>query len=96
VGYAVFEKIDAETIYIAELALMPEIWRQGLGRKMTFAILDKEPTARRIVLVTERINILSQRFYTSLGFKPSSYRHDGYADEAYCSFEKTICPALLD
>jgi ribosomal protein S18 acetylase RimI-like enzyme len=89
-GFAIFEKIDHETMYIAELALSPDFWRRGLGTQMTYSILEKEPSTRKIVLLTEWVNLGAQKFYESIGFIPSSYTHPGYSPEEFRAYEKMV------
>ncbi len=91
VGYSLFETIDDRTAYIAELAISPPFWNQGIGKKLTFAVLDKLPEIEKIVLVTERINKVSQAFYERLGFASSDYTHEGYPPEKFCAYELDVC-----
>jgi len=86
-GYSLFEMLDARTAYIAELAIAPLFWNQGLGKKLTFAIVELNPGIEKIVLVTERINKVSQAFYERIGFRSSEYEHEGYPRERFCAYE---------
>ena len=90
VGFALFEPLENDTVYLAELAVSPECWGQGLGRKLTFAILEKKPTTRKIVFVTEHINKWAHAFYEALGFQPSDYTHEGYSPTHFRGYEKNL------
>ena len=90
VGFALFEKTGQEEIYVGELAIDPEHWRQGLGRFLMEAILEKEPETKKIWLITENVNRGAQRFYESLGFQPSSQIHEGYSSDLYRGYEKSV------
>ena len=90
IGFAIFEKHPNREIYVAELAISPEHWRKGLGKAMMDAILEKEPETRKILLITEHDNKLSQKFYEGLGYRRSSYMHGGYSEEVYCGYEKDV------
>ena len=90
VGYALFEQLSEDTIYVAESAVAPDFWGQGLGRKLTLYLAENNPLVRKVVLLTERINKVSQRFYEMTGFQPSSYMHEGYSVERFCAYEKVI------
>ncbi len=87
VGFAMFERIDAETIYMAELAISEDFWRQGLGRRMTYSIIEKDPAIQKIVLLTEWKNLPAQKFYESIGFTPVDYTHTGYSPDDYRAYE---------
>jgi len=87
VGFAIFEKLDTETVYMAELAVAEEFWRQGIGRRMTFSIFEKDLGVHKMVLITEWTNLQSQKFYESMGFKPVDYIHEGYDPADYRAYE---------
>jgi len=95
VGYSLFEMLDARTAYIAELAITPLFWNQGLGKKLTFAIVELNPGIEKIVLVTERINKVSQAFYERMGFRSSEYEHEGYPKERFCAYEIDVQGGIL-
>lgn len=88
VGYTLFETISDDTIYVAELAIRREFWRQGLGKKMTLFLADTNPKIRKVVVLTERINLQAQAFYESIGFQPSAYMHEGYSPDQFRAYEK--------
>lgn len=90
VGYALFESINKDVSYIAELAIAQAYWHQGIGTKLTFAILASDPEIKKIVLVTEILNSISRMFYEHLGFIPSNYTHDGYFSDRYVAYEIAI------
>lgn len=78
VAFAIFEKWDERSYYLAEMAVLPDYQRQGIGKKLVFSILEKEPTTQKILLVTEELNRWSQSFYEKIGFIPSSFQHPDY------------------
>lgn len=90
VGFALFERVDAETIYMGELAISEDFWRQGLGRRMTYSIIEKDPAVHKIVLLTEWKNLQAQKFYESIGFKPVDYTHTGYSPDDYRAYELVL------
>jgi ribosomal protein S18 acetylase RimI-like enzyme len=90
IGYTLFEMLDPHTVYVAELGITPAFWRKGLGKKMTFAVQEKNPHLQKIVLLTEKINLSAQRFYEALGFQPSTYTHEGYSPDRFCAYELTL------
>lgn len=71
-GIAIFEKRDQETVYLAEVMIAPEFWSQGLGRELIFSIFKQEPQFKKIVLLAEKANSRTVRFYQSLGFTESN------------------------
>lgn len=86
VGFAIFEKWDDQSYYLAEMAVIPEFQGQGIGKKLVFSILEKDPSINRILLVTEVKNVWSQAFYNKIGFIPSSFKHPDYP-ENFIGFE---------
>jgi len=92
VGYALFENISNDTVYVAELSIASDFWRQGLGQKMTLYYPENNPLIKRIVLLTEKINLQAQKFYESIGFEHSDYTHEGYSPDLFCAYEKRIRP----
>lgn len=88
IGFAIYEKWDEKSYYLAEMAIAPEFQGQGIGKQLVFSILEKEPATSRILLVTEIMNLWSQAFYKKIGFKPSSFTHPDYP-ENFIGFEYT-------
>ena len=80
VGFAIFEKWEGQSYYLAEMAVLPEYQRQGIGKQLVFSIFDKDQAAEKILLVTEKDNIWSQSFYEKIGFKHSSFQHPDYPE----------------
>ena len=87
VAFSVFEKWEEDTYYLAEMAVAADQQHQGIGKKLVFSIFDKDPSAKRIVLLTERANQDSQAFYKAIGFTPSSFQHPNYSPEQFMGFE---------
>lgn len=69
-GWALFyiNKNDKQAV-LEILCIDPAYWRQGLGKKLTFAVRDYYADVTKISLVTSRFNTVSPLFYQSLGFK---------------------------
>ena len=87
VGFALFEKWEPQTYYLAEMAILPSYQRQGLGRKLIFSLFDKDPATQKILLMTERRNTLAQSFYENIGFKHSSFLHPDYPPADFTGYE---------
>jgi ribosomal protein S18 acetylase RimI-like enzyme len=80
VAFAIFEKWEEQSHYLAEMAVLPDYQRQGVGRQLVFSIFDKDWQANKILLVTEKNNKWSQAFYEKIGFKRSSFQHPNYPE----------------
>ncbi len=78
VAFAIFEKWEEQTYYLAEMAVLPEYQQKGIGKQLVFSIFDKDLEANKIVLVTEQKNKSAQAFYEKIGFKRSSFQHPNY------------------
>lgn len=90
IAYAIYQKWDADSYYLAEMAVASGYQGQGIGKKLVFSILEKEPSVKRILLVTESKNRWSQAFYKKIGFQPSSFRHPDYDPDEFIGFEYVI------
>jgi ribosomal protein S18 acetylase RimI-like enzyme len=80
IAFAIFEKWEEQSYYLAEMAVLPEYQRKGIGKQLVFSVLDKDQETRKILLVTEKDNSWSQAFYERIGFKPSSFQHPNYPE----------------
>ena len=70
VGCALFEETENKgEVYIRELAVAPEYWQQGIGKKLVFSISEKISGIKKYVIVTRRCNARAKNFYAKLGFK---------------------------
>ena len=91
VGFALFNKTENKgEIYIRQLAVAPEYWKQGIGKQLVFSINKKINGIKKYVLVTRRINIGAKNFYTKLGFKESEYEHEGLDPKQYVGYELAV------
>ena len=71
VGWALFLKDDQKAV-LEILCIDPQVWRQGIGKKLVFSICDYFPEISHISLVTRKINVISPHFYEALGFKKTN------------------------
>ena len=90
IGFALFEKMAEDEIYVAELAIDPDFSKQGLGRRLMGAILEREPSTKRITLLTQWRNKGAQGFYEALGYQPSNFTHEGYSPDEYRAYELIV------
>ena len=86
VGYALFEKLST-SYYLAEMAVHPDYQGKGVGKKLVFSIFEKDPAAKKIVLLTEIENRWSKPFYEKIGFKPSTFQLPDYSPEIFTGYE---------
>ncbi len=86
VGFAIFERWPQQSYYLAEMAILPDYQRQGIGKKLVFSILDRDQGTKKIVLVTETANRSAQSFYEKIGFEKSLFEHPDYP-ENFVSYE---------
>lgn len=80
VGFVIFQTWTGQNYYLAEMAVLPEDQRQGIGKELAFSIFEKDQNTKKILLVTEKGNRWSQVFYEKIGFQNSSFRHPDYPD----------------
>lgn len=80
IGFAIFEKWEEKSYYLAEMAILPEYQRRGIGKQLVFSIFDKDQSAEKILLVTEKGNREAHSFYEKIGFKSSSFQHPDYPE----------------
>src|SRR5579872_3226264 len=53
IGFVIFEKWGGQNYYLAEMAVLPEYQRHGIGKQLVFSIFDKDQAAEKVLLVTE-------------------------------------------
>ena len=78
VAFAIFEKWEAQSYYLAEMAVLPGYQQKGIGKQLVFSIFAEDPEAKKILLVTEKNNRWAQAFYEKIGFKASPFQHPNY------------------
>lgn len=88
VGYASFDMNDRQdSAYIRQLAVTPKFWSKGIGKKLVFAIINQFESIKHLSLVTRRVNTIGVEFYKHIGFKESSFSHEGLDPKLYIGFE---------
>ena len=80
IAFVFFEHWQEKSYYLAEMAVLPEYQRQGLGRKLVFSIFDQDPLAETILLITDKDNKWARSFYEAIGFRNSSFRYSNYPE----------------
>lgn len=86
VGYALAVG-DGDT-HLAELVVRPDHRREGYGRALVTAVLDRQAPGTRVTLAVAADNAPARSLYESVGFEPVDRRPDFYesvdgtADEA--------------
>ena len=60
--------VDAETLRVFQLYVLPEEQGKGIGRKLMHYARESHPTAKRLVLNVAKGNDKAISFYTSNGF----------------------------
>lgn len=91
VGYASFEyDSSAKEVYIRQLAIAKEYKRQGIATKLIKEGIAQYPAAKKVVIITRKVNTPAIKMWEKLGFKQSAYMHDGYDANKYIGFEKNL------
>ncbi len=74
-GWALFLKDNQrdERAIINQIAVDPDLWRQGIGKKLAFSIFKYWKTCTNIALTTRKSNARSHAFYKAIGFKESDF-----------------------
>lgn len=80
IGFALFEKWEEQVYYLAEMAIEPAYQRKGIGKKLIFSLFQKDPSAKKILLVTMKTNLKAQQFYQAIGFLASDFQHPDYPE----------------
>ena len=83
VGFAVFSCSKIES-YLVNLAVLPELQRQGFGRVLMEFSLSRfaEKGCKECWLEVRESNLAAQAFYASLGFRFVSTRKNFYQEPA--------------
>lgn len=90
IGFISCNEESANVIYIRQMAVSPEFWGQGIGKKLVAGIQKKFPVAKKLVLMTRIVNRGAIAFYTALGFKKTDYLHAGLNPERYVGYEYIV------
>lgn len=87
-GFIGFEYNDiSHQVYISQLAVHPDYWKQGIGRELVFYSLQLYEQMEGLSVICRKINTTAIQFYEKLGFTKSTYMHSGYSPEKYCGFD---------
>ena len=78
IAFAIFEKWEEQSYYLAEMAVLPEYQKKGIGKQLVFSIFAEDREARKILLITKEDNKWAQAFYEKIGFKASPFQHPDY------------------
>lgn len=88
VGYASFDiNPSLKEIYIRHLVVKPEKQQRGIGKHLVFAIKNKYPVTKKLLVLVRKVNQNAHLFYQHLGFKQGSYTHQGYNQNLYDNLE---------
>jgi len=79
IGYIVFWCVTDE-MHILNLAVVPDLRRQGVARKLFLAALKRAggKGAKRAFLEVRASNTAARKFYSDLGFTGTAVRRDYY------------------
>lgn len=91
IGYASFEyEPNTKQVYVRQLAVANKYKRHGLASKIVNEGLLQYPEAKKVVIITRRVNVPALNLWKKLGFKESQYMHEGYDANKYVGFEKNL------
>ncbi len=93
VGFASFNLEGNDTIYVRQMSVDPDHWKQGIGKALIYKAREVFSQARTYVLMTRHVNTNAINFYKKLGFKETTYLHEGLDPKKYMGYEYTI-PAM--
>lgn len=94
VGWASFNPEGKDEIYIRHMVVDPEYQNRGIGKMLIFKSFEQLPQAKKIVLVTRRINKGALAFYRALGFQEASYTHEGLDPKLWVGYEYILKDSL--
>ncbi|MGI9214741.1 MAG: GNAT family N-acetyltransferase [Gammaproteobacteria bacterium] len=89
-GFIFWEYLGDNQVYVAELVISPNYWRQGLGTMFMKSIFNKKPNTKKIILLTERENHGAKKFYEAIGYKSSIYKRKGYDKKKFYAYEMLV------
>ncbi len=90
VGFASFNLEGNDAIYIRQMSVDPDYWKLGIGKALISKGREVLPQARKYVLMTRIVNATAIGFYKALGFKQTTYLHDGIDPKRYVGYEFII------
>jgi ribosomal-protein-alanine N-acetyltransferase len=77
IGYAL--AVGDGDAHLAELVVRPDRRREGYGRALVTAVLDRQAPGTRVTLAVAADNAPARSLYESVGFEPVDRRPDFYA-----------------
>jgi [ribosomal protein S18]-alanine N-acetyltransferase len=80
VGTAAVRRSEKDTVYISNVAVLPEFRRQGIARSAMLSLLKRSNGATRIELATHPENKAALELYSSLGFVVESRKENYFGD----------------
>ena len=82
VGYVIHEKVDAASLHVWRIAVLPEFQRHGIASQLIARAicLPLETRCRSVRMEVREGNLGAQLFLRSLGFKATSIQRDFYED----------------
>ena len=91
VGFLLFNETENKgEVYIRQLAVDPECWKQGIGKELMFSVSEKISDIQKYVLLTRRCNTSAKNFYTKLGFKEFEYEHASLDPKKYVGYKLVV------
>eukprot|EP00999_Lentomonas_sp_LEN2_P000657 NODE_1653_length_780_cov_166.078101_g1604_i0.p1 GENE.NODE_1653_length_780_cov_166.078101_g1604_i0~~NODE_1653_length_780_cov_166.078101_g1604_i0.p1 ORF type:complete len:216 (+),score=46.86 NODE_1653_length_780_cov_166.078101_g1604_i0:83-730(+) len=71
--------------YLHQMAVHPDFQGRHIGKRLVFAILDKDPSVDRITILARRTNLEAVKFYSKLGFEEVEFekQHADLSPELY-------------
>jgi ribosomal protein S18 acetylase RimI-like enzyme len=93
IGAALLEPNDGTsttTLYIRQMAIRPDYWREGIGTGMMKDIEKNFSNFTEIALLARIVNSGAKGFYSRLGFIEGGYMHPKYEGKPYLGFKKIL------
>jgi len=88
IGFVCFKPTEVKgQVYIAQLAVSPFYWQNGVGKELVFFVLKAIPETNHLVVIPRQLNEIARKFYEHLKFKVCDYMHPGYDPNKYIGYE---------
>jgi len=88
VGFAACNPTEVPgQIYLRQLAVSPEYWRMGIGKKLLYSFFRVLPNTKHLILAVRRLNTCARDFYSALNFSECDYMYEKLVAEKYVGLQ---------
>lgn len=90
IAFATCKEIDQRRLYLSQMAVHPDYWRQHVGKNLLITVIERHSEMEEVVYLTRRINRCMLAFSKAIGATEcdaNEIQHQAYLDpKKYVAF----------